>query len=152
MCAVGIVLTAAGCALQARSEPLGFMGANYMQDTVWCVKDGMLFMLAQWDLSHADQLERYDLSKWASPELHPSVVPELVAGDPICLLHAVSRGWPCELETWASLLLDPALCPSWWQARQLACVGVSRGLLCEVEPLCVCKARVLQRGGSTGCR
>ena len=77
------MLTAAGCALQARSQTLtpGFMGGNYMQDTIWCVKDDMLFMLAQWD--EAGQLERYDLSKWASPELHPSVVPELVAGDVI---------------------------------------------------------------------
>ena len=52
-----------------------------MQHNICCVKDGMLFMLAQWD--HAAQLERYDLSKWASPELHPSVVPELVKSEPI---------------------------------------------------------------------
>ena len=60
------------------------MGANHMQDTIHCVKDEMLFMLAQWN--HADQLESYDLSKWASPELHRSVVPELVAGDPTCCM------------------------------------------------------------------
>ena len=96
--------TAAGCALQARAQMLnpGFMGASYVQDTIWCVKDEMLFMLAQWD--HADQLERYDLSKWASPDLHPSVVPELVAGDPVCsiLCHVgVLVSW-----NWSSLLLN----------------------------------------------
>ena len=124
---VGTVLTAAGCALQARPQTLnpGFMGTNYMQDTIWCVKDEMLFMLAQWDHAHADQLERYDLSKWASPELHPSVVPELVAGEPICCMLCHVGG----LVSWivgASLMLDPAWCPSWWQARQVARVGVSR--------------------------
>ena len=71
------------------------MGANYMQDTIYCVKEQMLFMLAQWE--QPDQLDHYDLSKWASPELHPSVVPQLVAGK-AHLLHAVSRGWPCKLE------------------------------------------------------
>ena len=80
--AVSVVLTAAGCALQARFQSLnpGFMGASYVQDTIWCVKDEILFMVAQWD--RADQLERYDLSKWATPELHPSVVPELVTREP----------------------------------------------------------------------
>ena len=39
-------------------------------------------MLAQWGAP--DQLERYDLNKWASSELHPSVVPELVTSEPNC--------------------------------------------------------------------
>ena len=61
-----------------------------MQYNIPCVKTGMLFMLAQWD--RADQLERYDLRKWTSPDWHPSVVLELVKSEPNCCLLCQGDG------------------------------------------------------------